>query len=199
MESHAKWPLSLLKAGEGTMLYAVRVGIHNPAWVQAVAAVVLVALTFVTLIYLRNYVRDTHTLAKTSVEQISLVKKQNAFDAMLRTQTAFDTVFKANDDLREILQSVIDGTFGTEPQPSIYPQNWPEVTSAFIQYRSDMAHPAISCGVCLRAVDLAVRAYSRASNADAKQVRLKELHKSLDSAATACKGLLDAMKEFGGQ
>jgi hypothetical protein len=45
------------------------IGIHDPAWVQAVAAIVLVLLTFVTLIYLRCYVRDTHTLAKTSVKQ----------------------------------------------------------------------------------------------------------------------------------
>lgn len=174
-------------------------GIRNPAWVQAIAAVVLVVLTLVTLIYLRTYVRDTHTLANTSVEQINLVKKQNAYNAMLRTQTAFDTVFKANDDLREILQLIIDGTFGAEPQLPIYPQNWPEVTSAFIQYKSDMAHPAISCGVTLRAVDLAVRAFFRASKDDVKRVRLIDLHKSLDEAATACKGLLDAMKEFGRQ
>ncbi len=41
-------------------------GIHDPAWVQAVAAIALVALTFVTLIVLSVYAWDTHTLAKTS-------------------------------------------------------------------------------------------------------------------------------------
>jgi hypothetical protein len=41
-------------------------GIHDPAWVQAAAAVFLVALTFVTFVVLVIYARDTHTLAKTS-------------------------------------------------------------------------------------------------------------------------------------
>lgn len=44
-------------------------GIHDPAWVQAIAAVVLVVLTIVTLIVLGFYAWDTHTLAKTSVNQ----------------------------------------------------------------------------------------------------------------------------------
>jgi len=44
-------------------------GIHDPAWVQAIAAVVVVAFTFVTLIVLFVYAYDTHTLAKTSVDQ----------------------------------------------------------------------------------------------------------------------------------
>src|SRR5580658_3419063 len=44
-------------------------GIHDPAWVQAVAAIALVVLTIVTLIVLAFYAWDTHTLAKTSVHQ----------------------------------------------------------------------------------------------------------------------------------
>jgi hypothetical protein len=41
-------------------------GIYDAAWVQAVAAMVLVVLTFVTLIVLSIYAKDTHTLAQTS-------------------------------------------------------------------------------------------------------------------------------------
>ncbi|MGB0081446.1 MAG: hypothetical protein WBP90_07965 [Terracidiphilus sp.] len=41
-------------------------GIHDAAWVQAVAAMILVVLTFVTLLVLSKYAWDTHTLAQTS-------------------------------------------------------------------------------------------------------------------------------------
>src|SRR5665213_396542 len=45
------------------------VGIHDPAWVQAFAAIALVVLTIVTLLVLAFYAWDTHTLARTSVHQ----------------------------------------------------------------------------------------------------------------------------------
>jgi hypothetical protein len=53
-------------------------GIHDPAWVQAFAAIALVLLTFVTLIVLVRYAWDTRILARTSVEQIELLRKSIA-------------------------------------------------------------------------------------------------------------------------
>src|ERR1035441_5889370 len=53
-------------------------GIHDPVWVQAVAASALVVLTLVTLLVLSIYAWDTHTLARTSVEQISILRQSVA-------------------------------------------------------------------------------------------------------------------------
>jgi hypothetical protein len=44
-------------------------GIHDAAWVQAISSTVLVLLSLVTLCVLAVYAWDTHTLAKSSVEQ----------------------------------------------------------------------------------------------------------------------------------
>jgi hypothetical protein len=163
-------------------------------WVQAIAAVVLVVLTFVTLIYLRVYVRDTRTLARTSVAQMGIVKKEYEYQAMRRFQTAFDCVFKANDDVISILQSLVDGTFGTRPQLPIYPQNWPEVTAALIQHNSDMTEPSISLGVSLRAADLAVGAFFEASDNDEKTKREKAVREAMREVANDCQRLIDTMK-----
>jgi hypothetical protein len=51
-------------------------GIHDPVWLQAFGTIALVVLTLATLIYLRSYVRDTRTLARTSVQQIDKLKEQ---------------------------------------------------------------------------------------------------------------------------
>jgi hypothetical protein len=51
-------------------------GIHDPAWVQAFAAIAVVVFTFVTLIVLFIYAYDTHTLARTSVNQARHMSEQ---------------------------------------------------------------------------------------------------------------------------
>ena len=51
-------------------------GIHDPAWVQAFAAIALVLLTIVTLLVLAFYAWDTHTLARTSVHQAGHMSEQ---------------------------------------------------------------------------------------------------------------------------
>src|ERR1035437_6051402 len=104
-------------------------GIHDPAWVQAVAAVVLVALTIVTLAVLAVYTRDTHTLAKVSVKQIALALEERSVSLARQNHAAFDCVMKARDDVEAIGRSQIDGTFGTKPQPPIYPHRSEEHTS----------------------------------------------------------------------
>jgi hypothetical protein len=52
------------------------IGIHDPAWVQAGAAIALVLLTLVTLAILVRYAWDTRTLARTSVEQARYITEQ---------------------------------------------------------------------------------------------------------------------------
>lgn len=121
-------------------------GIHDPAWVQAVAATTLVVLTLVTLTVLGFYAWDTHTLAKMSVEQMKLAKKEHSFESLRRTQAAYDCIFRANDNVIRVSRSLLDGTFGTKPQRPTYPQNWPDATSALVQRKPDMSEPMISFG-----------------------------------------------------
>lgn len=58
-------------------------GIHDPAWVQAIAAAAVVVLSFVTLAVLVVYAYDTHTLAKTS--------KVSAEAALLNAKAVMDS------------------------------------------------------------------------------------------------------------
>lgn len=171
-------------------------GIHDAAWVQAVAAMTLVVLTFVTLIVLSIYAWDTHTLARTSVEQINLAKKEHTFQSFKTLQAAYDSVFKTNDNVRKILQSICDGTFGTKPQQPTCPDNWPETTAAFIQRDSSMTGPMIALGVNLQAVDLAVEAFFDASNNDEKRQRETAVHQAVLDATTSCTTVIDAMKKL---
>lgn len=52
-------------------------GIHDPAWVQAIAAVAVVVLSFVTLAVLAVYAWDTHTLAETSKVSAEAAEKSS--------------------------------------------------------------------------------------------------------------------------
>lgn len=173
------------------------IGIHDPVWVQAIAACVLVALTFVTLAVLAVYAWDTHTLARVSVEQIDLVKKETTFENIRRNQFAYDCIFKTNDEVIKILRSLADGTFGTKAQPAIYPERWPEVTSALVRRKADMDQPLIKLGISLRAVDFAVGAFADASNNDDKREREMAVRKAVGDAVKDCKMLVDAMKGLG--
>ena len=139
-------------------------GIHDPAWVQAFAAIALVVLTLVTIVVLYFYARDTHTLAKVSVKQIALVLEERSVDLARQNHAAFDCVMKARDDVEAIGRSLIDGTFGTKPQPPIYPHNWPDVTSAFGQRKTSLYLLMASLGVDLREVDSAVKSFFDASD-----------------------------------
>lgn len=172
-------------------------GIHDPAWVQAVAAIVLVVLSLVTLIVLGFYAWDTHTLAKVSIEQIELVKKESTFETLRRSQAAYDCVYKANDDVIKISQSIVEGTFGTKPQRPIFPQNWPDATSAFVQQNANMIKPMISLGVTLMAVDLAVEAFFNASSNHDKREREQTVREAVAEAIKDGKSLIEAIKGLG--
>ena len=154
-------------------------------------------LTFVTLVVLFIYAYDTHTLAKTSVEQIDLVRRQYAFDNLRRNQAAYDCIFKANDDVISVLKSLADGTFGTKPQPPIYPPDWPDATSTLVQRKTAMSEPMISLGVRLRAIDLAVGAFSNASDSNEKRDLEKAVREAVADAVRDCNILRGALKTIG--
>jgi hypothetical protein len=165
-------------------------GLHNPAWVQAVAAAALVVLTFVTLIVLSIYAWDTHTLAKTSVEQINLVKQERDTLAMRNFQAAYDCFLVVQDNVTAIMKSLENGTFGTRSHLPIYPENWPDVASALNQRISSTMQPTIALGIALRHVDFAVRDFFNSSNNDDKRAREMDVRKAANDAAEACKNLL---------
>lgn len=172
-------------------------GIHDPAWVQAVAAIALVALTIVTLIVLAFYAWDTHTLAGTSVEQINRTKQERDIRAMRDYHHAYDSFFKIQADLTLISKSLADGTFGTKYEggapPPIYPDNWPDIASALNQRLPSTVHPTIKLGIAMRQIDFAVTEFLRVSNHDEK----KECDSNVRSAVTvATKESENLLKEL---
>jgi type IV secretory pathway VirB6-like protein len=169
-------------------------GRFDALWVQAVASVALVVLTLVTFIVLVRYAWDTRTLARVSVEQIEMVKRQNTFDSLRRSQAAYDCVFKANDDLKKLLQSLVDGTFGSRPQAPIYPSYWPDASSALIQRNSNLTEPTIAFGLTMRQVDFAVEAFYNAANDGDRLQRKKAIHEAVTEAASNCRRLTDALQ-----
>jgi hypothetical protein len=172
-------------------------GIHDPAWVQAFAAIVLVALTLVTLIYLRSYVKDTHTLARTSLEQIILAREERSFEVARKSHAAYDCLMKAKDDLEDVGKSLVDGTFGSKPQPAIYSESWPDVTSAFGQRKFSTYTLMASLGVDLRGVDLAVKDFFSASDNNEKILREVFVCKKVEDAVESYKSVMSALEEIG--
>ena len=79
-----------------SLIWFWNTGIHDPSWVQAVAAAALVVLTIMTLFYLRIYVRDTRSLAKTSVDQAGHVSEQTEIlrQSVAAAQTSADAAYQ---------------------------------------------------------------------------------------------------------
>lgn len=174
-------------------------GIHDPAWVQAIAAVAVALLTSITLVVLAIYARDTHTLAKVSVAQITLAKQERFNDLARQYHAGFDCIIRARDDLRNLAQSLVDGTFGTKPQPPIYPKSWPEVTSAFGQRKASMYALLASLGVDFRTVDSAVKAFFDATDSNEKRLREGLVCKAVEEAVADGNKVFDALEEIGNQ
>ena len=59
-------------------------GLRDPVWVQAFSSVLLACLTAATLVVLCVYARDTHQLAKSSMEQVK--NAQTPFLALVRIE-----------------------------------------------------------------------------------------------------------------
>jgi hypothetical protein len=174
-------------------------GIHDPAWVQAIAAVAVAMLTITTLAVLVIYAKDTHTLAKVSVAQITLAKQERFIDLARQYHAGFDCIIKARDDLRDLAQSLVNGTFGTKPQPPIYPKNWPDVTSAFGQRKTSMYVPLASLGVDMRTVDSAVKAFFDATDNNEKMLREGLVCKAVEEAVADGNKVFEALEEIRNQ
>lgn len=70
----------------------------------------------------------THTLARTSVEQIDLFKQEQSLQARQSYHIAADCLLKVQADLSAIQQSIVNGTFESKLQLPVYPNNWTDVT-----------------------------------------------------------------------
>ncbi|MGA2086583.1 MAG: hypothetical protein ABSG60_13815 [Terracidiphilus sp.] len=158
-------------------------GIHDPAWVQAIAAVAVVVLTLVMVIVLFIYAYDTHTLARTSVEQIGLAKLEREELKTLKRHVANDRFLKVQADVTLLMRSIIDGTFGTKPPPPLYPDNWPDVAIALALRTPSVISAVIALGIQLRSVDFAIVEFFNASNNDEKTACELKVRTSLSRAA----------------
>ena len=157
-------------------------GIHDPAWVQAIAAVAVVVFTLVTVIVLFIYAYDTHTLAKTIVEQIGLAKLDREELKTIKRHVANDRFLKVQADLTLLMQSIIDGTFGTKPPPPLYPDNWPDVAIVLALRTRSVISAVIALGIQLRSVDFTIAAFFSASNNDEKTACELKVRTSLSRA-----------------
>lgn len=182
-----------------SIVWFVTTGIHDPAWVQAIAAVAVAVLTFITLVVLAIYARDTHTLARVSVAQITLAQQERSIDLARQYHFGFDCIIRARDDLRDLAQSLVDGTFGTKPQPPIYPKSWPDVTSAFGQRKTGMYVLLASLGVDMRTVDSEVKAFFDATDNDEKMLREGLICKAVEEAVADGNKVFEALEEIRNQ
>jgi hypothetical protein len=169
-------------------------GIHDPAWVQAIAAVALLVLTIVTLIILFIYTWDTHTLAKVSVQQIALAKHEWSVGMARQNHIAFDCLMKARENIENLAQSLVDGGFGAKPLPAIYPAHWPDATSIFGQRNEALYTLMANFGVELRLIDSDIEGYFNASDNDERVLRQAILCKHVEAAVLGSDKVLEALK-----
>jgi len=141
-----------------SMVWLWTTGRHHTAWLQGAGSIFLVVITFIAY--------DTHTLAKTSLEQIKLAKKERDAVTMRNYNIAYDCFCKVQHDLISVMQTLVDGTFGSKPQAALYPENWPDVTEALSDRIPETALPAIRLGTELRVVDFAVSEFFSAYRDD---------------------------------
>lgn len=162
-----------------TLVWYFTLGKHDPAWVQAAASVAVVALSVITLAVLFVYAWDTHTLAKTSAEQMQLMKKDRDAAAMRNYHAALDCFLKVQVDLTTVLQSIADHSFGTKLVAPVYPNNWPDVTAALLERVPNTAGPSIRLSIRLRRVDSAVSEFFNAADNDDKRTSESKVTEAL--------------------
>jgi hypothetical protein len=167
-------------------------GRFDPTWVQAVVTAAVLIVTTVTLGVLIWYACDTHTLATTSIAQISFVREQHQAEIEKGFHVAFDSVHMLQNDLIALLSSFVNHTFGTNRPAAVYPENWPEITSALRQRIPTISSPAIQLGVKLRDIDFAIREFFEASPQN-KSACQKKAFEAIENAIDGCKTLTAAM------
>ncbi len=165
-------------------------GIHDPAWVQAVASIALVLLTLVTLIYLRIYVRDTRTLARVSVEQIQLVKVDRETDSTVKLMASARCFSQVQANLALLRKSLDNGSFETTKPETFYPENWADVMTALRSLRLvTLLNSAIQLGNKLWNLDLAVKYYFDAVTSAEKVVCRQRVSEILTEATALAEGV----------
>jgi hypothetical protein len=160
-------------------------GIHDPAWVQAVAAIAMVLFTAVTLVVLVGYARDTRTLARVSVEQIRLMKVDRENDSTLKWYALARRCSLVQAKLTSLKKSLENGSFETSKREKFYPEDWVDIA---ISLRSPgLLHhlsAALHLGNKLWNLDLAVKYYFDAATTAEKAV-CKERVSEILTEATA--------------
>jgi hypothetical protein len=134
------------------------VGLHDPSWVQAFAAIALVFLTAATLVILYFYARDTRTIAKTGIDQIRIAEEERSRERSWKIQAAVDCVHGSRDCLVAMKNSLKEDKdrFGERPPQPLYREDWPEITSVLYQIDPRMRIPILEFGGSLKKVDQAV-------------------------------------------
>ena len=168
-------------------------GIHDAAWVQAVASVLLVVLTFLTLVFLFRYVLDTHTLARMSVEQINLVKRDRTIEQMRNFHVAYDRFLQLQRNLTSLMTSIVSGLFQTKRPEHIYPNDWPDVTSTLYQRIPNSLNAAMKLGIDLQTLDSTIDKYFEATTERERQIRYPDVVKAAQASNELAKALLNEL------
>lgn len=168
------------------------VGRHDPTWVQAVSSVALVVLTTITLIVLGLYARDTHTLAKTSAEQIAIARKEHEALAMRNYHIAYTSFLQVQRNLYSARQASVRN-FLRHPR-TFCPSNWADVTSAFFARTPSTAKPAIDLGVELSELDFVLEEFYRANLAGESAVAELKVADAIREASEKCEDLHRAIQ-----
>ncbi len=171
-------------------------GIHQADWVQAITNIALLCLTLVTLFVLAVYAFDTHTLAKMSVEQITMMKRERDIIAMRNFHVAYDCFMMVQLNLNTILETIVEGKFGAKTCQPIYPINWPDVTSYLMQRTPKTSPPAIKLGISLQKLDVSILQFYDASNNDEKRLAEIKVREALTIAGEDCKKLFQHLVEY---
>lgn len=165
-------------------------GIRDPAWLQAVASVALVVLTFITLVVLFRYAWDTRTLAQMSVEQINLVKRDRSIEQMRNFHVAYDRFLKLQDDLISLMQSVVSGSFPTKCPKPLYPADWPDVTSTLYQRIPNTLDSAMKLGIELQKLDSTIERFFESRTPQESSLRYPIVVEAIQKTSDLAKSLL---------
>jgi hypothetical protein len=193
-------------------------GAFESDWVQAVASIALVVLTFITLYFLRRYVLDTKTLAETSVKQMESTMKQlkvaedmltlsmqkqkeereeRADLSLRRRHFAYSAFLDIEVRLNAANEELTLRIFG-HPDPALMrPPDWPDIAGSFYEEFRDAEEPAITLGLYLQRADHALAHYTRTDERDAKLKAQDDALAAIDTAKEEFGKLLAVLKANG--
>ncbi len=174
-------------------------GIHDASWVQAIASVVLVVLTFITMVVLFRYAWDTRTLARMGVEQIDIVKRDRSIEQMRNFHVAYDRFLQLQNDLTSLMTSIVSGLFQTKRPEHIYPDDWPDITSTLYQRIPNTLDAAMKLGIELRKLDSTIDKYFEARTEQERQLRYPDVVKAVQGANELAKALLTGLPKAAPQ